>query len=149
MRHFTVNLQHLTPTSLRDRRSIEHSATLRSTPLGAARPAADDSRHFGESAVRPKARKNGEFGPRFWMSGTVTDSSPSYIFLITETINGVRVDFYPTNWTNVEDVYAYSKFSEDVSGSARTRRLASDEIQTKVANSKTLAASRTAASGQE
>jgi len=83
------------------------------------------------------------------MSGTVTDSSPSYIFLITETINGVRVDFYPTNWTNVEDVYAYSKFSEDVSGSARTRRLASDEIQTKVANSKTLAASRTAASGQE
>ncbi|WP_321932248.1 hypothetical protein [Paraburkholderia guartelaensis] len=68
---------------------------------------------------------------------------------ITETINGVRVDFYPTNWTNVEDVYGYSRFSEDVSRSARTRRLASDEIQTKVANSKTLAASRTAASGRE
>lgn len=68
---------------------------------------------------------------------------------LTETINGVRVDFYPTNWTNVEDVYGYSKFSEDISGSARTRRLASDEIQTKVANSKTVAVSRTAASGQE
>jgi len=68
---------------------------------------------------------------------------------LTETINGVRVDFYPTNWTNVEDVYGYSKFSEDVSGSARTRRLGSDEIQTKVANSKTIAASRTAASSQE
>ncbi|MFP3646086.1 hypothetical protein [Paraburkholderia sp. SIMBA_054] len=68
---------------------------------------------------------------------------------LTETINGVRVDFHPTNWTNVEDVYGYSKFSEDVSGSARTRRLGSDEIQTKVANSKTIAASRTAASSQE
>ncbi|WP_233832536.1 hypothetical protein [Paraburkholderia sp. ZP32-5] len=68
---------------------------------------------------------------------------------LSQTINGVRVDFYPTNWTNVEDVYGYSKFSEDISGSARTRRLASDEIQTKVANSKTVVASRTAASGQE
>lgn len=68
---------------------------------------------------------------------------------LTEVVNGVRVDFYPTNWTNVEDVYGYSQFSKDISATARTRRLASDEIQTKVANSKAVAASRTAASGQE
>jgi len=57
-------------------------------------------------------------------------------------INGVRLDFHPTNWTNVDDVYGYSKFEDNIRGAARTRRLASDEIQTKVTNSKVTAATR-------
>jgi hypothetical protein len=63
--------------------------------------------------------------------------------------NGIRVEFKPTNWTNVEKVYGYSKFDDNISGAARTRRLASDEIQTKVTNSKATAAARSSDANQE
>ena len=56
--------------------------------------------------------------------------------------NGIRVEFRATNWKNIEDQYGYSKFKEDFSSAARTRRLGTDEIQTKVANSKVTAAAR-------
>lgn len=56
--------------------------------------------------------------------------------------DGIRVEFRPTNWTDVEGIYGYSKFEDNISGAARTRRLASDEIQTKVTNSKVTAAAR-------
>ncbi|WP_144141307.1 hypothetical protein [Paraburkholderia sp. BCC1884] len=62
---------------------------------------------------------------------------------VSETIGGVQIQFYPTHWTNVEDLYGYSKFSDDISKTARTRRLASDEIQTKVTNSRATATVRT------
>jgi hypothetical protein len=56
--------------------------------------------------------------------------------------NGIRVEFRSTNWSNVEDVYGYSKFEDDIRGAARTRRLATDEIQSKITNSKATAAAR-------
>ncbi|MDR6383763.1 hypothetical protein [Paraburkholderia caribensis] len=62
---------------------------------------------------------------------------------LSQEIGGIHFDFYPTNWKNVEDVYGYSKFSDNISGAAKTRRLASDEIQTKLTNSKITAATRT------
>jgi hypothetical protein len=58
--------------------------------------------------------------------------------------NGVIVELRATNWTNIEDVYGYSKFDENVRGAARTRRLATEEIQTKVSNSGATAAARAA-----
>lgn len=63
--------------------------------------------------------------------------------------NGIRVELRATNWTNVEDVYGYSRFKDDFSSAARTRRLATDEIQTKVTNSKVTAAARASGTDQE
>lgn len=64
--------------------------------------------------------------------------------------NGIRIEFRATNWTNVNGVYGYSKFSDDLSGAAHTRRLGSDEIQTKVTNSTGTAVTRAGnASGQD
>lgn len=56
--------------------------------------------------------------------------------------NGFRVEFRPTNWTNVSDVYGYSQAGKNLHGTVKTRRLASDEIQTKITNSKTTAVAR-------
>ena len=50
-------------------------------------------------------------------------------------INGVRVEFYPTNWTNVEGVYGYSGAADHLHATAQTRKLASDETHTKMTNS--------------
>lgn len=50
--------------------------------------------------------------------------------------NGIRVEFKKTEWTNVSDVYGYSHTEENLHGTVKTRRLASDEIQTKLTNSK-------------
>lgn len=58
--------------------------------------------------------------------------------------NGVTVELRATNWTNIEDVYGYSKFEESVRDAAQTRRLGTEEIQTKVSNSSATAAARTA-----
>jgi hypothetical protein len=63
--------------------------------------------------------------------------------------NGVKVEFHATNWTNVSGVVGYSKFSDDIKGAVRTRRLASDEIRTKVTNSKVTAAARTDTSNNQ
>ncbi|MBU6488773.1 MAG: hypothetical protein KGQ57_13280 [Burkholderiales bacterium] len=63
--------------------------------------------------------------------------------------NGIRVEFRPTNWENVEDRYGYSQFIDDFSRAVRTRRLATDEIQTKLANSKITAVARSSGAGQE
>ncbi|MFM0157486.1 hypothetical protein PQQ99_37085 [Paraburkholderia sediminicola] len=54
--------------------------------------------------------------------------------------NGIRVEFRPTNWTNVEDVYGYSKLDDAAAEGAHTRKLAADEIQSKVTKSKAAAA---------
>ncbi|WP_186082976.1 hypothetical protein [Burkholderia gladioli] len=62
--------------------------------------------------------------------------------------DGVMIDFYKTNWDNVEKVYGYSKYEDDIHYSTKTRRLASEEIQTKVTNSKAAAATRSAASNE-
>lgn len=48
----------------------------------------------------------------------------------TEVINGVRFDFYKTNWENVEKVYGYGKIAEDTNA-ASTRKLAEDELREK------------------
>lgn len=58
--------------------------------------------------------------------------------------NGVTVELRATNWTNIEDVYGYSKFDENVRGAAQTRRLGTEEIQTKVTNSSATAVARAA-----
>lgn len=64
-------------------------------------------------------------------------------------IDGVRMEFFPTHWTNVEDVYGYSKFSSTTHGAVKTRRLASDEIQTKVTNAKATAGLRVESANEE
>lgn len=63
--------------------------------------------------------------------------------------NGIKVELRATNWENVEGRYGYSRFEQDVSRAARTRRLATDEIQTKVTNSKITAAARSGSTEQE
>ncbi|WEY38567.1 hypothetical protein [Paraburkholderia sp. SUR17] len=63
----------------------------------------------------------------------------------TEIIDGIRVDFYKTNWENVEGVYGYSRYEDDFAYATKTRRLANEEVQTKVTNSKTTAALKTEA----
>lgn len=49
---------------------------------------------------------------------------------------GIRVEFKKTEWTNVSDVYGYSHTEENLHSTVKTRRLASEEIQTKLTNSK-------------
>jgi hypothetical protein len=44
----------------------------------------------------------------------------------------VRVEFYPTHWTNIEEVYGYSDAAAHAQGTAQTRKLASDEIHSKM-----------------
>lgn len=56
--------------------------------------------------------------------------------------NGIRVEFRATDWTNVSGVYGYSRFEDNIRDAAHTRRLSSDEVQTKITNSKTAAAVR-------
>ncbi|MBN3856924.1 hypothetical protein G3N59_26440 [Paraburkholderia sp. Ac-20340] len=57
--------------------------------------------------------------------------------------NGIRVEFKKTDWTNVSEVYGYTNTGESLHGTVNTRRLATDEIQTKLTNSKMTAAART------
>ncbi|MGF6570070.1 hypothetical protein ABH945_002181 [Paraburkholderia sp. GAS333] len=59
---------------------------------------------------------------------TVKDASHSGTH--TEIINGVRFDFFKTNWEDVERVYGYGKSAEDT-GAASTRKLAQDEVRDK------------------
>lgn len=56
--------------------------------------------------------------------------------------NGIRVEFRVTNWKDVEDRHGYSRFVDDFKNAARTRRLGTDEIQTKLTNSKLIASTR-------
>jgi hypothetical protein len=63
--------------------------------------------------------------------------------------NGMRVELRATNWDNVEGRYGYSRFVDDFSNAARTRRLHTDEIQTKITNSKVTAAARSGSSDEE
>jgi hypothetical protein len=49
---------------------------------------------------------------------------------------GVRLDFLPTHWTDVEGVYGYSHEAGHLDGAAQTRKLASVEVQTKMVASK-------------
>jgi hypothetical protein len=63
--------------------------------------------------------------------------------------NGIKVELRATNWENVEDRYGYSRFEEDFSNAVRTRRLATEEIQTKVTNSKIAAAARSGSTERE
>ena len=62
-------------------------------------------------------------------------------------VDGIRVDFFETKWENVEKVYGYSRFEDDIGYAAKTRRLATDEVQSKVTqtNSVKTAAVRTGA----
>jgi hypothetical protein len=63
--------------------------------------------------------------------------------------NGIRVEFRATHWKDVEDRYGYSRFTDDFKNAARTRRLATDEIQTKLVNSKLIAGTRSGSPDQE
>lgn len=63
--------------------------------------------------------------------------------------NGIRVEFRSTHWGNVEDRYGYSRFKDDFSSAAHTRRLGTEEIQTKITNSKATAAARGGEADQE
>jgi hypothetical protein len=63
--------------------------------------------------------------------------------------NGIRVEFRATNWKDVEERYGYSRFTDDFTNAARTRRLATDEIQTKLVNSKLIAGARSGSTEQE
>ncbi|OXJ41141.1 hypothetical protein CFB82_00135 [Burkholderia sp. HI2714] len=67
---------------------------------------------------------------------------------VTQEYNGVKIEFHKTNWENVEKVYGYSKYEDDIHYSTKTRRLAGDEIQTKATNSKVTAATRSAANNE-
>ncbi|WP_230957982.1 hypothetical protein [Burkholderia diffusa] len=64
---------------------------------------------------------------------------------VQREFDGVKIEFHKTNWENVEKVYGYSKYEDDIHYSTKTRRLASDEIQTKASNSKVTATTRSAA----
>ncbi|OJB61285.1 hypothetical protein BGV60_05725 [Burkholderia ubonensis] len=64
---------------------------------------------------------------------------------VKREFDGVKIEFHKTNWENVEKVYGYSKYEDDIRYSTKTRRLASDEIQTKTTNSKVTATTRSAA----
>ncbi|MBU9469240.1 hypothetical protein LGM75_28670 [Burkholderia multivorans] len=64
---------------------------------------------------------------------------------VQREFDGVKIDFYKTNWEDVEKVYGYSRYEDDIGYSTKTRRLASDEVQTKMTNSKVTAATRSAA----
>ncbi|KAB0636848.1 hypothetical protein [Burkholderia latens] len=66
-------------------------------------------------------------------------------FHVQREFDGVKIEFHKTNWENVEKVYGYSKYEDDIHYSTKTRRLASDEIQTKSTNSKVTATTRSAA----
>lgn len=59
---------------------------------------------------------------------------------------GVRVEFYPTHWTNVEGVYGYSDAAGHLQGTAQTRKLAGDETHTKMTPPSTTSNSSAAAS---
>lgn len=63
--------------------------------------------------------------------------------------NGVQVELRATNWENIEDMYGYSRFEDDFSSAARTRRLGSQEIQTKITNSKVIAGARVSGVNQD
>lgn len=63
--------------------------------------------------------------------------------------NGIRVELKTTHWDNVEGQYGYSRFIDDFSNAVRTRRLHTDEIQTKLTNSKATAAARSGSSDEE
>lgn len=63
--------------------------------------------------------------------------------------NGIRVEFHATKWERPEGLHGYSRFIDDFTLAARTRRLATDEIQTKVTNSKTTALVRSNTSDEE
>lgn len=63
--------------------------------------------------------------------------------------NGISVEFRATNWDSVEDRYGYSRFREDFRNAARTRRLGTDEIQTKITNGKVTAAARSSSADQD
>lgn len=63
--------------------------------------------------------------------------------------HGIRVEFRATNWEMVEGQHGYSRFVDDFTQAARTRRLATDEIQTKVTNSKTTALVRSNTTDEE
>lgn len=67
---------------------------------------------------------------------------------VQREFDGVKIEFHKTNWENVEKVYGYSKYEDDIKYSTKTRRLASDEIQTKVTNSRVTAAMRSAANNE-
>ncbi|KWI09981.1 hypothetical protein BGV51_04660 [Burkholderia ubonensis] len=64
---------------------------------------------------------------------------------VKREFDGVKIEFHKTNWENVEKVYGYSKYEDDIRYSTKTRRLASDEIQTKTTNSTVTATTRSAA----
>ncbi|WP_243772024.1 hypothetical protein [Burkholderia anthina] len=64
---------------------------------------------------------------------------------VEREFDGVKIEFHKTNWENVEKVYGYSKYEDDIRYSTTTRRLAGDEIQTKTTNSKVTATTRSAA----
>ncbi|MDN7592381.1 hypothetical protein [Burkholderia seminalis] len=64
---------------------------------------------------------------------------------VEREFNGVKIEFHKTNWENVEKVYGYSKYEDDIHYATETRRLAGDEIQTKATNSKVTAATRSVA----
>jgi hypothetical protein len=63
--------------------------------------------------------------------------------------NGMRVEFRATNWKDVEDRHGYSRFVDDFANAARTRRLGTDEIQTKLTNSKLIGGARSGSADEE
>lgn len=50
---------------------------------------------------------------------------------LSEVIEGIRVDFFKTNWQDVEKVHGYSKVEESAANAARTRQLGEEEVQKK------------------
>ncbi|MEZ2307186.1 hypothetical protein AB6809_11180 [Paraburkholderia sp. RCC_158] len=50
---------------------------------------------------------------------------------LSKVIEGIRVDFFKTNWEDVEKVHGYSKVEESVDNAARTRQLGDEEVQKK------------------
>lgn len=50
---------------------------------------------------------------------------------LSKVIEGIRVDFFKTNWEDVEKVHGYSKVEESIDNAARTRQLGEEEVQKK------------------
>ena len=64
---------------------------------------------------------------------------------VQREFDGVKIEFHKTSGENVEKVCGYSKYEDDIHYSTKTRRLASDEIQTKTTNGNMTATTRSAA----
>jgi len=62
---------------------------------------------------------------------------------------GVKIEVRKTGWADAEGKYGYATADDDLSQYAKTRRLETDEIKSKLSNSSTVAATRGGSQSQQ